>query len=477
MNLTTSYLEPNGLVLRTLSALRGAATPQFGLRLLVSAALFIFFLPFLALLFYAIPAIDDFCKAALSYDAVRQSGVLSVTWMHYMKWTPRPLTVFLQSLSMSKVSLVYGYGWLLLGVMVVDVAALCYFFRQIFGLTTGRSLLAALIFYAAYVASITQPAEMLYWLTGATEYNLSLAALLVLVSLLYRPTGTFRYYLGVALLSLAIPAMHEIAGTLLCAILLVAVAVSRFKRSRAPHLYLSLGLTGLSQTAMMLAPGIAVRAAREHRQLWDVSHAAKWFAHAFYHGLNWLAYPAVLVGALCIALLVQEQRNGGDSVQPPRWFGPACLLCMFLVMCEAALVEIATSTWLPPYVFPWFQFVFWLLMVCVLIGCVPEVSRVSISPGTKIGVFVLFSLLLLGSSNFRAAVEDLRGPARSWWRMNAARLQEHGSSLEFRQPGISPKLLMHQHLTADAGCWTNRCMATYLGAKTVVVKDSTESCP
>jgi hypothetical protein len=463
-------------ILQSTTALT-SAMPRFLFRLLLPSVLVTFLTPFVILLFYSLPATDDYCKAALSYDAVRQPGVLAITWMYYMKWTPRTLTVLLQSLAMSRVSLITGYGWLLLAVIALNLAALWFFFRTVFRLTRKTSLLAAVTFYAAWVASITQPVEAIYWLTDATEYNLSLSALLVLVSLLYRPRHTTWYFVAVAALSLSIPAMHELAGTFLCIILLAGAAVALWRRVSAPQVYLSLGLAGLSQIIMLLAPGIAVRAAREHRHLWDIAHFPRWTAHAFYHGVNWVGYPAVLLAACCIWLLLQSERRRDAGSPPPRWFVVAGLCGMFFLLCEVALIETATGTWLPPYVITWFEFVFWLLFVCVVLGSSAEVSQTAFSPSTQVGVFVLLSVLLLGSSNFRAAVQDLRGSARSWWRMDSSRLQQRGTALVFRAPVRYPNLAMHQHLTADPGCWVNRCMATYLGAETVVVRDSTETCP
>jgi len=102
--------------------------------LIVSSVLVVFLTPFLVLLFYSLPATDDFCKATLSFDTVPQSSVLSVTWMYYTKWSPRWLTTLLQSLVMSHVDLTTHYGWLLLTVIITNLAALWYFFRTIFQL-------------------------------------------------------------------------------------------------------------------------------------------------------------------------------------------------------------------------------------------------------------------------------------------------------------------------------------------------------
>jgi hypothetical protein len=440
--------------------------------------LIVFAAPFLVLLFYSLPATDDFCKATLSFDSVPQSSVLSVTWMYYTKWSSRWLTTFLQSLVMSHVNLTTHYGWLLLTVIITNLAALWYFFRTVFRLSRTTALLVAGTFYAAYVASLDDLQLQLYWLTGATEYNLSFSTLLVLVSLLYQARRAVWSYVVVALLSIAIPAQHEIAGTLLCMISFAGVIVVRLKKLPARQWYLGFGMAILSQAVVVLSPGNAIRAAQEHKQLWDLAHIPRWVAHSFYHGLNWFSHPAILVAGFCIFLLCQRNQDASAAEDlPERWLGVAGVCAMFAVLGEVALVETASGIWIPSRVVAWFEFAFWLLFVCVILRGIPEIHRVRFSQRTKIGAFGLLAVILLGSSNFRAAVEDLRGPAQSWWLMNSSRLQQRGGALEFQGPARYPKLAMHQSLSADSGCFVNKCMANYLRAKTVVVKDSAEKCP
>src|SRR5690242_1096366 len=451
---------------------------RLGARLIVPCVLIVFAAPFLVLLFYSLPATDDFCKATHCFDSVPQSVVLSVTWMYYTKWSSRWLTTFLQSLVMSRVTLTTHYDWLLLIVILTNLVALWYFFRTLFRLSGTTALLVAGTFYAAYVASLDDLQLELYWLTGATEYNLSFSTLLVLVSLLYQARRAVWSYVVVALLSIAIPAQHEIAGTLLCMISFAGVIVMRLKKLPARQWYLSFGVAILSQAVVVLSPGNAIRAAQEHKQLWDLAHIPRWVAHSFYHGLNWFSHPAILVASFCIFLLCQrDQDTSAAEDLPERWLGVAGVCAMFAVLGEVALVETASGIWIPSRVVAWFEFVFWLLFVCVILKGIPEIHRVRFSQTTKIGAFGLLAVILLGSSNFRAAVEDLRGPAQSWWRMNSSRLQQRGGALEFQGTARYPKLAMHQSLSSDSGCFVNKCAANYLRAKTVVVKDSAEKCP
>ena len=137
----------------------------------------------------------------------------------------------------------------------------------------------------------------------------------------------------------------------------------------------------------------------------------------------------------------------------------------------------ATSTWLSDRVVMWFQFVFWLLLVIAIVAGVREIYQTPLSVGTRLAVYFLLAITLLGSANFRSAVEDLRGPAQAWWRIEAPRLRQRGGTLEYEANATYPKIAKPQKLVADSGCWVNRCLANYLHAETVIVDNSTEECP
>ncbi len=448
-------------------------------RFALPVALVIFATPFVILLFYSLPATDDFCKATLSFNCVPQSGVIRITWMYYTQWSPRWLTTLLQSFVMSHVDLVAAYGWLLLSVIVSNLAALWYFFRTFFRLSRTTSLLVAATFYAAWVVTLPHPSEELFWLTGAMEYFLSLTTLLILVSLLLKARLAVWYYVAVAMLSVAVPAQHEIAGTFLCVALLAGAVIMRLRQAPTIQWWLSLGVAALSQAFVMLSPGNAFRAAQEHRHIWDLSHMPKWLAHSFYHGLTWLAHPSFLLAAGCIILLVQRDREThAPTEQTANWLPLAVLAGMLFVLGEFFLVEMAGGHWVPERVVVWFEFVFWLLFVCVILTGAPEVFQARFSLTTRVGVLVLFAIALLGSANYRAAIEDLSGPAQAWRRLDSSRLKQRGGgALEFEAPARYPNFAMNPTLTTDAGCWVNRCFAIYLHAQSVVVKNSTEECP
>jgi hypothetical protein len=459
---------------------------------LPAAILTTFAAPFLALMFYSIPAMDDFCLAALSFDGVPQPGIVALTWMYYIHSSPRWLSTLIEGAVMSKVDLFGAYGWLLLAVVGITVASLWYFFHTFLDASPRRSLLITALFYTAWMASMTFPVEALFWLNGAAMYYLPLSALLVLVSLLHRFRGATWQYFVVAFLSFAIPALHEIAGTFLCAIALAGLICTRLKKAPSSHWAVALAASTLGMALFTLSPGNAERAALEHRHAWDFAHAPYWIAHSFYHGLTWLSAPALLAAAFYI-FLVSGRQEGTEAAngRPPQWLGPVSLCLMLVTLCVCSLVEIAGGLGIYTRLVDWFQFVFWLLFVCVAVTGMRRI-RGAFPTAIKSGAFTLVAAVLLGSANYRSVIEDLHGPAQSWRRSYAkldlqgsarpqrggyvTRFAKRGSALTLPAVSQFPKMAMRQGLTEDPRCWPNRCIALYLGAKTVVVPGSLEQC-
>jgi hypothetical protein len=301
-------------------ASRLQSTLARGTQSVVPVTLLIFAVPFITLLFYSVPAADDFCNASLSFNTVPQRSVLALTWLYYTRWSPRWLTYFIMGLSMSKGNLMRTYGWLLLLVAITNIASLWYFFLSVFNLSRTKAFVVASAFYALWISTLSSPDQQLYWLSDVIVYNLSLSSLIVLLSLLLRPRTSPWYYIAITLLSIAVPAQQEVAGSFLCVAVLAGVVIARIKKLPGRQWYLSWVTTTVSTCAVMLSPGNAIRAAAEHKRLWDVAHLPHWVAHSFYHGINWLSTPAILVGAIYILVMCHTERelHVADD-PPPRW--------------------------------------------------------------------------------------------------------------------------------------------------------------
>jgi hypothetical protein len=433
----------------------------------------VFAAPFLALLFYAVPATDDYCKATLSYDGIRQPGVWALIWRAYLTWSPRWLTLFLQSSFMPRVDLVGSYGWLLLMVVLVTLASLCCFFAKVLRLPPVQSLLAASVFYAAWLAVLAQPSENFYWLACGTEYQLPLCVMLVLASLLVHSGPSARNTVAIALLSFAVPAQHELAGAFLCAMLLFALIIVLWRRLPAFRWILSFTLAALSFAIVVLCPGISGRAANEHRHL-GPSAALLWTLSRtiLQHTTQWLFHPVVWIAGISIGLL---SWPAGRRL-PAKWLALAGLLGMGILLVESSLVELTLGQ-LPGRVVGLFQFQLWLLLVCVSAAGVSRISRTKYAPALGAAVMLCLVASLFTSPNFRAAVDDLRGPAAAYRRNLSGHLEHPGKSPVNLSGSPNPHLFLNQWISAHPGCWVNRCVANYIGAQQVIGSSFIEPCP
>ncbi len=456
---------------------------------LIPVALFVFAAPFIGLLFYSSLNVDDFAYATLSscpgYAAVSKcvtvSSVLTRAWIEHTEGSGRLLAPLLESLVMSKLNLSFSYGWLLLLVMLTNLAALSYFFMTVLSVPRTRALLAAGVFYATWLASMASPGDNIFWLTGAIEYQLPISSMLVFAGLISKRRHTIFGYIALALLAIAIPTQHEIAGVFLLACLLAGVVSVRVLKLQADRWWLCIGLVVLSLSAIMLSPGMADKMARGHSTGGFVSNFLPHAKRAVGLGVAWTTNPAVLLCAFCIPLLVRPDNDSsadGSAYQPaPRWLALAALGAMCVLLGEFASAETTSSSIygpLPARAVGWFQFIFWLLLICVVLIGVPELSQIRFSPSSRIGIFVLLMVSLLASGNFLSAERDLRGPAPDWWRGSVARLKQRGSMLQFEPLPKRPKLFRNTSLSMDSGCWVNESVAFYLGATTVVTTDPGE---
>jgi hypothetical protein len=457
-------------------------------RALIPVTLLVFAAPFIGLLFYATLNTDDFSYAMLSYcpgpgassTCVTVSNVLTRAWIEPTEGSGRLVAPLLESLVMSKSSLSYSYGWLLLLVMLTNIAALWYFFITVLDVPRTKAFLAASVFYAAWLANVASPGENVFWLTGAMEYQLPINSMLVLAGLISKRKHTIFGYIALALLAIAIPSQHEIAGVFLLACLLAGVVAVRVLKLQADRWWLCLGLVVLSCAATILSPGMADKMARGHSTGGFVSNFLPHAKRAVGLGVAWTTNPAVLLCAFCIPLLVRLDNDSSDGSAyqpPPRWLALAALGAMCVLLGEFASAETASGSIygpLPARAVGWFQFIFCLLLICVVLIGVPEISKIRFSPSSRIGIFVLLTVSLLGSGNFLSAERDLRGPARDWWRGSVARLKQRGSMLQFEPLPKRPKLFRNTSLSMDSRCWVNQSVAFYLGATALVTTDPGE---
>jgi hypothetical protein len=249
---------------------------------------------------------------------------------------------------MSKVNLSVFYGWLLLLVMLTNVAALSYFVENFLRVSRARAALVAGAFYAAWLASVSSPGDSVYWLTVAIEYQLSISTLLIVAGLLCKSRHSVFSYVALAVLAIAIPGQHEIAGVFLLICLLMGVVAARVLKLETRQWLLGLGLAAISLAVAMFGPGMSSKLTG--RQVWDVTHILPYAKRAAEHGVNWVVTPAVLLCAVCMPLLLWsgEDSSAGSEHRPPRWLALAGLGAMFALLGEFAFAELASGYGLLP---------------------------------------------------------------------------------------------------------------------------------
>jgi hypothetical protein len=462
-------------------------------RALIPTALLIFIAPFVLLMFYASPAEDDFARAsfgppnAVGFRCPSQLNSFGVAWAQYANidaghetvgGSGRWLTSMIQTGSMSTFGLSASYGWLLLLVMATNVCALSYFFRRFLNVPRFNALLAAGVLYAAWLASFSNPSESVYWLTGAIEYQLPVTSLLIVAGLLCRDKQTVFSYIALGLLAIAIPAQHEIAGVFLCVCLFAGVVAARYLKLQLRPWSIAFGLCSLSLASIMLSPAmfLKLKIGHAHSTLGYFSHIQPYAKRAIENSITWALNPGILLATICIPLLLWPHGKRDAEYRPPEWLSIAALGAMCVLMVEYAHIEMASYfKEFPPRLVGFYQFVFVVMFVCLVLVAIPELSKIQFSTGARIGIFMLFAISVLSSGNFRAATRDLRGPARSWHKSSAVRLTQTGNALEFDALPPKPELFKESGLSKDTTCWINQCMATYLHADFVSLRGPKEN--
>jgi hypothetical protein len=461
---------------------------------LIVFALLLFAAPFVALMFFASPSMDDFARATLAppnatgFTCPSSLNSISVAWAQYAHLAAgkvtsggsgRWLTSLLQTSVMSTFGLSTPYGWLLLLVVLTNIVALAYFFKLFFRVPPTRAAVAASVLYAAWLASYLNPGDNIFYLTGALEYQFPISIMLILAALLCRSRHTWLDYVLLAASATAIPAQHEIAGFFLLVCLLAGAVIAVVLKQKLRPWLLASGFAFLSLAAIMLSPAMISKFAFGEGGGLPGTYFSHLYPHvtrAVQHGVDWVLNPVVLLAVLCTPLLLWPSEHMDNGYRPPGWLALLGLGAICVLLGEYAGVEMVSFfTVFPPRVVGFYQFLFLVLLTCVIVVGVPELSTLRPSVSARLGLFLLFAISLLVSQNFRQAQWDLRGPARSWHEGNVARLMQVGEVLQFDPLPQKPVLFLESGLSKNTACWVNQCMAAYLGANLVSLRGPKEN--
>lgn len=234
-------------------------------------------LPFVVLLRYAHPALDDFAYA----EHYKTLGFWAAQQQLYTGWTGRYVSsALLGAANPLSYDWLAGQGWAGASVLLLWWSALLLLARELLQPAIGwwQAALGATLVLALSLAQFPSPAEGLYWLAGAYTYIVPSAMTIGLLAVLlryYRVVGRARvgWYCLAAVLVLGIMGGNEINGLLLLVALLVAALLGGFARQLWPLV----AIAALGAGIAWGAPGNTVRmhAMPDRLPLWGaITHSA-----------------------------------------------------------------------------------------------------------------------------------------------------------------------------------------------------------
>ena len=209
-----------------------------------------------ALLRFALPVADDYCRGALD------ANWLDFVTEQYLTWTGRWAAMSATCwCSRAWICVSWFYPATLAGIYLACALACYGALRTVFAEALGRPYTAMLgaILFAMYWAGMPDPGETVYFLTGAVEYALPFALGVFVVCLLARVRGWGGAAAAGALTLLA-TGVHEIAAISLTVIIGVGAATAWRTKSPARDKWVAVLACTLVGTAItVLAPGNGMR--------------------------------------------------------------------------------------------------------------------------------------------------------------------------------------------------------------------------
>jgi hypothetical protein len=256
--------EPSTPATPELHATRSASIALGALALAVSAVL----LTYLGLSVFSAPAADDYCYAV----RVRRLGFLAAQVDWYQKWSGRYTgTLLLSAFGLTDIERTYPaigaialvLTWLAMLALVAAVAGNA--------LGRARTVLAAGVLGALFLAGLPDVAQGIYWAAGSLTFQFANISFILLVAILvYRelrePSVGTRALLWTAAAALVVLIVGANEVSLVLTLLLLAAGTGgalRAGRSTVAFWGGLLGLAVLAAAVSALAPGNVARAGAE----------------------------------------------------------------------------------------------------------------------------------------------------------------------------------------------------------------------
>ncbi len=456
--------------------------------------------PFFVLTFFAHPSADDYCYAQVFRDGSYWGNIRG----EYLGWKGRYSAIFF-SVSYHEFStrlhggtgMLKTYPYALIVLLASLFGALYVFVRSLLEGVASRTqtLYCTLGLGALYLSTIPKASATLYWLDGASQYQiggilllLSLAALMKLYRL-----GQTRVAITTGFLIFIAIGASELVMLMLVAVVAVMAIDRIFIHKRNRLLWTAVCVVTLASTALLvLAPGNFVRA-----QYAPAAARQFWFSvsQAWIHGGNilasWLRNPGTWLATVAfipVALQLIHRQGVRANANWLRLALVSGLLLGLLWLIYFALWWTAATN--PPgralnliylgFLMAWFTAVLELIAIVSLRTGIARANEGLAAPWHIFfaAVTVVLGVYLVLHSNARTAAGDLLFRAPAYHQMQqdryrkiaAAKAEAAGKRVELLLPGLSnpPRLLMYSDIQGNGNDWRNGCYARYFGLKTVV---------
>jgi hypothetical protein len=171
--------------------------------------LFILFLPFLVLSFYAHPSADDFILSAV----VRDDGIIAHFKQVYFEWSGRYFGTFIVSINPLVFGWDFGYKLLPIVLLFIFYTGIYFLIKNILTENFSRigKHLISLTIILLYINNIPSTAESIYWMTGSLAYFLPASLSLFFFGLFAKSAYSERNNIMMPLLMILLAIM--IAGS------------------------------------------------------------------------------------------------------------------------------------------------------------------------------------------------------------------------------------------------------------------------
>jgi hypothetical protein len=427
----------------------------------------------------------------LTDDLVRWREGLSGDWLsavrfYYLQWTGRWSAM---ALDLALLPWLAGhlYGAALAVMALVQLAA-CFAFvrlalRQCISARCALGLAACL--FALHWSGMPSPGESFYWVTGGTEYQLSisLATILIWLAACFRPERRLLrcgWIAALTLLAIFTTGLHELIALMLALVLTIAAWIAyRIRSGTFPTWCWLLAIAIAGLLISLLAPGNAARATsfvHGKEPLRAVGLTAKFLLRDL---PTWIADPKLLGATLFLFLSpwFARLRPGWLAWEGIAWSRliPAAGLCCIVL--GAAAPTYATGSSPPDRVGNLLHFVFLIAWFATLLTATrwPDnwiMQRDPPAPLLQTAALASLGLALLTTGNSNLGLRDFDKRITRWdaamqERERLAASTAPGSTLVLPAAPPIPNLFMQADLQPDPSDWRNQVFARFHGLGSV----------